>query len=154
MHGNIMTSEANVKTGPAAGQPAFASGANAGEVDDRALVARIMRAYQQAIARDPDARASEWDAVEGDKKRPIHDVLMSGDIAALTAILRDPGRTDLFYGFDNMCATLAVRAAVSQAGLARQAEELLVRIAQAIGVYPLPNKQFVAGEAHRPPASL
>ena len=154
MRGDRMTSAANVRTGPAAGQLASGSGANAGEIDDRALVARIVRAYQQAIARDPDSRASEWAAVEHDKKRPIHEVLMSGDIAAITAILRDPSRTDLFYGFDNMCATLAAAAAVNKGELAKQAEELLVRVAQAIGVYPLPNKYFVAGDAPRSRASV
>jgi hypothetical protein len=154
MHSDRMTSEANVETGSAVGQPTSASDTHVREIDDRALVMRIVRAYQQAIARDPDSRASEWAAVEDDKKRPIHDVLMSGDIAAVTAILRDPGRTDLFYGFDNMCATFADAAAGNKGGLAKQAEELLVRVAEAIGVYPLPNKYFVAGEAHRSRASL
>ncbi len=122
--------------------------AGAAPVDDRALVERIVRAYQEAIEHDPDSRASEWTAVEDNKKLVIHDALMSTDIAAVQAILRDPGRSDLLYGFDNLCATFAVAAAESKDGLATQAEELIIRLAQAIGAYRHPNKNVLVGAAY------
>jgi hypothetical protein len=118
------------------------------QIDDRALVERIVRAYRLAIARDPDSRASEWAAVEDAKKRSVHDVLMSADIGAVATILRDPGRTDLFYGFDNLCAALASAAPEAKSGLATEAEALLVRLAQAVGAYRVPNKYYQVGRPH------
>jgi len=134
-----LTPQAKIESGAAA----LPSGGPAGAPEqshDREVVDRIVRAYQRSIANDIDSRGSEWIAVPDEKKRPIHDAMMSGDIAVAQALLRDPARTDLFYGFDNLHADLWV-GPDSKALFATQVHELLVRLGQAIGAYRLPNTE-------------
>ncbi|MGL4243502.1 MAG: hypothetical protein ACRCTI_20495, partial [Beijerinckiaceae bacterium] len=73
----------------------------------------------------------------------IHRVFLSGDIEASAAILRDPGRSDLFYGFDSLSAQILKLATAAEwrEANALSAADSIVRLAQAIGAirYPYPE---------------
>jgi hypothetical protein len=80
-----LTPQAKIESGAAA----LPSGGPAGAPEqshDREVVDRIVRADQRSIANDIDSRGSEWIAVPDEKKRPIHDAMMSGDIAVAHAL--------------------------------------------------------------------
>jgi hypothetical protein len=135
-----LTPQANIESGATA-PPAVGLVGASEQINDRELVDRIVRAYQRSIANDLDSRGSEWIAVPDEKKRPIHEAMMAGDIAVVQGLLRDPARTELFYGFDNLHAGLWV-GPDSKTVFAVQVHELLVRLGQAIGVYRLPNTEI------------
>jgi hypothetical protein len=105
--------------------------------DDLALTRRIIAAYRAAVLTPLDisepltrriiagCRAffisplnfcllsplsflkSAWLNEFAELKRDVHDALMGDDEAAVRALLRDPGRTDLFYGFENLTRSIA-----------------------------------------------
>src|SRR4051812_45980584 len=68
---------------------------------DPALVSRIRGAYQLAIAKFDGHGESMWQGIFG-QSSDVHDCLMTGSDAALVDLLADPGRTNLFYGFDSL----------------------------------------------------
>ena len=76
------------------------------EDDHGALVERIIAAYEQSVGVTQQSD-SFWDNAFFNRKREIHDALMAKDRLVLAEMLRDPGRTDLFYGFENLARSLA-----------------------------------------------
>src|ERR1700733_150038 len=69
-------------------------------VDPRGLIARIIAAYRASTAATTVRSAGVWDSEIFKMKRDIHDALFAADQTATQTLLRDPGKTDLFYGFD------------------------------------------------------
>jgi hypothetical protein len=76
------------------------------EDDHGALVDRIIAAYARSVGVTPQSD-SFWDNAFFGLKRDVHDALMAKDRVVVADILRDPGRTDLFYGFENLARSLA-----------------------------------------------
>ncbi len=74
--------------------------------DDTAIVERIIAAYRASIATRDGPQGSYWESTFFDMKRDIHDALIVDDFGAAQRLLRDPGKTDLFYGFDNLARSL------------------------------------------------
>jgi hypothetical protein len=78
------------------------------EVDDRELVSRIVAAYRASTAIRPQPSQSVgevWDVIAG-KNGDVQEALARGQIEQLQRLLRDPGKTDLFYGFENLARSL------------------------------------------------
>src|ERR1700722_3477359 len=73
-------------------------------VDDGALVARVIAAYQASTPTLAETSESIWDGLFAEQRHDVHTALTAGDIGAVQGILRDPGRTDLLYGFENIRA--------------------------------------------------
>ncbi len=70
--------------------------------DDHALVLRLMQAYRAASAEDHRSGESMWTEFFWSMHGVIHETFLADDVAAAAAILRDPGKTNLFYGFDSL----------------------------------------------------
>lgn len=62
------------------------------------LLDRIITSYQQEMKHTQDA-SGVWTIITG-HKQAVHDVLMSGDSKALSAILTDPTVSMMLHGFD------------------------------------------------------
>jgi hypothetical protein len=75
------------------------------DVDDRELVSRIVAAYQASTAVSPKLSQSMWEAI-GEKKGDVREALARGQIEDVQRLLRDPGKTDLFYGFESLARSL------------------------------------------------
>ncbi len=73
--------------------------------DDRSLAARVIAAYRFSAA-EYESSESFWDTSFADLKADIHLALISRDLPRVQDVLRDPGSTDLFYGFDNLAHSL------------------------------------------------
>jgi hypothetical protein len=110
-------------------------------VDDRALVSRIVAAYRSACQTPLGSTASFWFNSHADPKREIHNALMRDDPDQITRILRDPGSSALFYGFETlvkpgMYPTVPVDFWDYQAPY-----DALQCLAEALGVYRLENPE-------------
>jgi hypothetical protein len=72
--------------------------------DDTDLIRRILAAYRQAIATPLGSAESMWLTGElFERRRNVHNQLMSDDPVAARTLLCNPGETDLFYGFEDNC---------------------------------------------------
>lgn len=69
-------------------------------VEDDALVARIVAAYRLAAATDVGDESSGWVTSIGKLKGKCHATLVSGTIDEQKMFLRNPGNSVLHYGFD------------------------------------------------------
>jgi hypothetical protein len=108
------------------------------EDDHGVLMERIIAAYGQAVGATQQSD-SFWDNAFFNLKRDVHDALLAKDRHVLAEMLRDPGQTDLFYGFENLARSLAN--GVDYGGrnvhldlmLLPDAERLLARLDDALG---------------------
>lgn len=66
---------------------------------ERRLLERIVASYRHAHERYRQQASGVWSIIE-DHKTSIHDVVISGDVDALGALIREPAKTMLFHGFD------------------------------------------------------
>jgi hypothetical protein len=77
------------------------AGRSSGEpCEDINLVRRIMNAYK--IAQKHHLGNSMWQMFYDQKLTSIHNAFQSENLRLATDILRNPHKTDLFYGFDNL----------------------------------------------------
>lgn len=101
-------------------------------VEDSQLVARIIAAYRASIAIPAEASESFWDGVFAEQRRDVREALVNGDSEAVQRLLRDPGKTDLFYGFEELARSLDTSKVGPGFGIKIYQDLLL--LAEAIGV--------------------
>ena len=102
------------------------------ENEDVSLVTRIVAAYRLAITTPLGSPDSFWLTIFSDLKREIHDALLAEDPRVIQALLRDPSRSDLLYGFDNLAKSL-LPAPADSAAHASDIYSLLVQLSEAVG---------------------
>lgn len=105
--------------------------------DHGALVERIIAAYEQCVGVTQQSD-SFWDNAFFKRKRDVHDALMANDRRVVAEMLRDPGRTDLFYGFENLARSLAHGAGHG----GRDVHLDLVLLSEAMGVERSRNPEY------------
>jgi hypothetical protein len=72
------------------------------EIDDSALVDRIISAYRSANDQDIGSKESFWiSGLMAEAKHSIHEALLLGHRDRVSQILRKPGETALLFGFEN-----------------------------------------------------
>jgi hypothetical protein len=120
--------------------------------DDERIVARVVDAYNHAISNAEARDGSMWQYIFNNYQREIDAVLRARDLTALATILRDPGSTNLFYGFENL--TLNNREAVEQTSVqtyfATLTLEQLLRVAETIGAVVPYCPEHVHGLKQKP----
>lgn len=107
--------------------------------DDAVLVSRIMTSYRTASATEIGDKDSFWQTNFARIKRPDHEVLLAGSHGAVTTLLRNPARSRLFMGFDELhdhtdLPDHGIAHVISHHGWIYDA---LFRLAEAIGARPL-----------------
>lgn len=120
--------------------------------DDRRLTERLLEAYRLADAEGQAKGASMWTDFFRELHGELHETFMRGDAAAAQAILRDPGKTNLFYGFDSLSRDL-LRFASSERW--REANALaiadsILRLAEMAGARRHPNAEALANGYGKP----
>lgn len=119
-------------------------------INDYQLVRRVRDAYKKAYKTFSSYGESQWGTLDS-WKSTIHHLALEGSDEELTAALRDPASTELFYGFDLIGAerTQMLQADESfqqrEAQLVANAIELL---ASAMGATRVNNPE---APDHRPP---
>ena len=116
----------------------FARATGTPPTGDSETAHRIATAYRKAIATSGAPSVSYWDGAIASLKGDVHAALVAEDPAALSKILRDPGATDLFYGFDSLIASGSVTDASARA-IALAVYSDLLNLAAALGVRRLWN---------------
>lgn len=103
--------------------------------DDFPLISRAIRAYTKSTAAPADLRNSMW-VVLNQMKSDVEHVFSTGDLDQAATILRNPGATNLYHGFDSSFAeALPDKSAPSY--YATRSIDALARFAEAIGAIPL-----------------
>jgi hypothetical protein len=109
-----------------------------GPPDDDGLVLRVTTAYRAADATDVGDTASFWLNEFARVKQADHTVLLDGDLASAATLLRNPARSQLFFGFDDLFDHSAWPQYQHRLGHILAGKEylydLLLRIAEAVGV--------------------
>ncbi len=72
------------------------------DIDDRALVRRIINSYQAAHSTPVGEPNSFWLTEFARTKQADHEILSSGNEKAVTRLLRSPAESRLFVGFDEL----------------------------------------------------
>lgn len=122
-------------------------------INDASLVKRIIKAYQ--MAKEQNLGQSMWQAFFNQYHQQIHQILEKGNIKEITYILRNPGKSELFYGMDNLTASIMHSITSSRKSIQEQAMtclDNLIRFGEAIGAIPLYN--HVAHPKHQWDAHL
>jgi hypothetical protein len=123
----------------------------------RDLARRVRSAYLHSAAAFAGSGDSPWTTIRA-RQQEIHDLLVRGDESVLVRRLSDPGRTDLFYGIDNLFGefTEIVNQKSSEEDWLRQNAASvwlsLVRLAEAIGTRRAANDE-APGAMHAPSVS-
>ena len=133
----LKSAAADAQSDDPSGEPTAVTPAPAVEDDEGALVDRIIAAYAQSVGITPQSD-SFWDNAFFNLKRDIHDALIAKDRPVVTEMLRDPGQTDLFYGFENLARSLADGVDYS----ARNVHLDLIMLSEAIGVERIRNPEY------------
>jgi putative sugar O-methyltransferase len=105
--------------------------------NDLQLVERLISAYQHSAAEFEGFQDSMWRNFFNQHHQAAHRVFMEGRADLAAAILRDPGSSDLFYGFDNLTASTNKK--VVLADEEDECMDHLIRLAEAIGAQRLDN---------------
>lgn len=108
------------------------------EVNDHGLVKRIISSYQ--LANKKHLGNSMWQTFFDERHKWINNVFESGNVEQSAFILRNPGLSDLFWGIDNLCATILARISSSPSEAisnAKSSLDLLIRCGEAIGAITL-----------------
>lgn len=112
------------------------------EVNDSSLVNRIVTAYR--LSCDLESRGnSMWQSIFDQRHIAIHQVFKSGQIDQASAILRNPARTDFFYGIDNLAQSISpiLDDPVNAHSYATSCLDGLIRFAEAIGAVRFENPE-------------
>jgi hypothetical protein len=118
-------------------------------VDATEIVARIIAAYRASIATRAGPQGSFWEGTFAEMKQDVHDALVSDDFNAAQRLLRDPGRTDLCYGFDVLARSLA-DAVLNPEGISAGIYTLLLLLLEALGARRLWNPEAPKATASLP----
>lgn len=129
-------------------QPAEATGTT--QYNDSDIIKRIVRSYQKNASKVEKRGRSMWQGIFDDRHKAIHEIFYTGDISQATKILRDPGSTDLFYGFDMLSASILSQknSPASRLDYAKNCLDGLVRCAESMGAIRLDNPEH---HQHKPP---
>jgi putative sugar O-methyltransferase len=122
---------------PSTAYTAVAAAARGYTQHDLALVERLIAAYRHSAVEFEGFQDSMWRDFFNQHHQAAHRVFMEGRADLAAAILRDPGSSDLFYGFDNLTASINKK--VVRAEDEDECMDHLIRLAEAIGAQRLDN---------------
>jgi hypothetical protein len=122
------------------------TGQPVGAADDRELTERLLKAYRLADGESIETGASMWSDFFRDLHGDLHRTFMSGSIADVQAVLRNPGATNLFYGFDSLSRDLLLfaKSARWRRANALAIADSLVRLSEILGARLYPNSEAIA----------
>ena len=124
-------------------------------IDDAALVHRIIESFHAAVATPMGSPDSFWLSSYADMKRPLTDLIATRDVEGVTAQLRNPVTSPLFYGFDRLNSIDTPKFEEEGPWLASWTFDNLVRVAEAVGALPVHYPEAPATQArHSDPEEI
>lgn len=113
---------------------------NATPVDDKKIVARLLKAYQRAVTENL-SKESMWREIFELHHSEVHNIFMSGNIEKASQVLANPATNNLFVGFDELCVKMVHDLHSRAKELADKSQDSLIRLGEAIGVFALENPE-------------
>lgn len=113
-------------------------------VDDRAIVERLIAAYQKSASMDFYGSDSMWTLFFETHHRAQHDAFMKGDVDQVAPILRNPKDSKLFWGFDDLTDFYYEKWTKTPAAAdknTRVSQDYFLRLGEALGALALPNPE-------------
>ena len=108
-------------------------------------VRRVVAAYCASITSSSVQPTSIWENIANTQQAPLHQILTSGDLDAVTALLSRPGDSDLFYGIDNLYSgavnTFKTSPEIAM-GHAKLCQDHLIRLAELTGAIRFENPEW------------
>jgi hypothetical protein len=125
-------------------------------IDDAEIIRRLLHAYKSDRSADVTATAL-WEFIYNTRQAPLDEILLGDDLTAIENLLRRPGDSSLFYGFDNLVIDRVRRLkqldkAQADAYLAKHTKrqyDKLLHCAEIIGALPYENPED-GGFKYRP----
>lgn len=115
------------------------------QIDDGALVERIIAAFRRANQAPTSSAPSIWTTWIADAKQAEHRILLEGSDVEVAQMLRDPGQTQLFLGFDNLVRNNPWGDLDDPGGgretMRQWSYDCLLRLAEAVGSVPLAHPE-------------
>lgn len=120
--------------------------------NDLSIIKRVVEAYRRSADETENQGDSMWKIFFDQCHVELHKIFMHGNLDEAAAILRNPGASNLFYGFDNLVASLHshFKSTALQQNHANECLDCLVRFAEAIGALPL---DYPYNHSYTPPIS-
>lgn len=118
----------------------FAARTQAAPWEDGRLIQRIISSYRQVEKNH--LGESMWQFFY-ERQKNLYVIFQAGNPSEIAPILQNPGQTDLFYGFDNLCSTV-VPTQITHQGLINEATlclDSLIRLGEAVGAMRLYNPE-------------
>jgi len=112
-------------------------------VDDASIVRRVVAFYRHAVQSQADLGQSMWKTFFQEKHEDLHQLVLCGSVDEVAAVLRNPGNSELFYGFSMLCAGLYDEHASDEKLMkgARQYFDWLICLAEELGVVRIFNPE-------------
>ena len=112
--------------------------------DDTRIVERLLKSYQGASS-DQYGSDSMWREFFNMYHKHSHEIFMRGDVENARQILANPSKSNIFYGFDELCAIYAPDWQSDPKSLASNCQDNLLRLAEAMGALWLENPETGMG---------
>jgi hypothetical protein len=111
------------------------------QADDSLLIERLKKSYLISDANFDGNKVSVWSDIFQQLHGDIHSAFINGDQDKMADILRNPGKYNLFYGFENLSRDLLNRKWLDYTMEPKLAMDALVTLCEAVGVLKISNPE-------------
>ena len=109
--------------------------------DDKLLIERLKRFYRICDVNFEGNKNSVWSGIFMQLHGEIHSAFINEDNEKIADILRNPGKYNLFYGFENLCRDLITSKRLEDILEPEMAMDSLLSFCEATGVIPMSNPE-------------
>ena len=109
--------------------------------DDARLIDRVVTSYRLRAQEASIRGAAQWTDIFDEKHSETHTSIVGGNRARVERILRDPGSSDLFYGFDSLSRSLVRARRLDDAHAPALTLDALATVAEAVKARRLENPE-------------
>lgn len=111
------------------------------EADDTLLIERLKKFYILCDINFEGNKDSVWSGIFNQLQGEIHSAFINGDNKKIADILRNPGKYNLFYGFENLCRDLINSKRLEDILEPEMAMDSLLSFCEATGVIAMSNPE-------------
>ena len=110
-------------------------------VNDEGIVRRIIAFFRKAINTPIDDRDAFWLHQFKELNKVNYEILDRGDVTEVAQMLRDPGKSTLFYGFDMITNLTRIDTDLKREGMKDTIYDCLLQLTEAVGTRRLENPE-------------
>lgn len=115
--------------------------AKTAQFDDKVLVERLKDSYIACDTAFEGNKDSVWSGIFQHLHGDIHSAFIEKDDQKIADILRNPGKYNLFYGFENLCRDLIKAKRLEDILEPQMVMDSLISLCEAVGFLPVANSE-------------